>query len=223
MENDGIGAILDDIAGLDDSGYEIIEEEWRMFSSVRNQGGKASCQYNPHEFCLTRAGQMLSWPQELREHWLDDLREAKAEGRNLMTEKYARMMASTHPDEYARLSEFLPPLTEKQREVIEELVTCVVGWAEETAREYPAIAAGGRPIHSCEDIRGFTSIETYARGEISTYGLATLHCTQSWYDECRRNGINPQQVADRHLAVWHGFPSLDAAEKACRRARGWQQ
>jgi hypothetical protein len=166
---------------------------------------------------------MLSWPQDLRQHWLDDLREAKAEGRNLMTEKYARMMASTHPDEYARLSEFLPPLSKSQCAVIEELVTCMVGWAEETAREYPAIAANGRPIHSCEDRPGVTSIETYARGEISTYGSATLHCTQSWYRTCHRDGINPQQVADRHLALLHGFPSLEAAEEVCRRARGWQK
>jgi hypothetical protein len=223
MADDNIAAILDDIVGLDDTGYEIIRTEWQMFSSVRNQGGRASCQSNPHEFCLTRAGQMLSWPQELRRHWLEDLREAKAEGRNLMTEKYARMMASTHPDEYARVSEFLPPLSESQRVIIEELVTCVIGWAEETARKYSAIAAGGRPIHSCEDIRGVTSIETYARGEISTYGLATLRCTQSWYDECRRNGINPQQVADRHLAILHGFSSLEAAEEACRRVRGCRQ
>jgi hypothetical protein len=154
---------------------------------------------------------------------LDDLREAKAEGRNLMTEKYARMMASTHPDEYAHLSEFLPPLSEGQRAIIEELVAYMVGWAEETAREYPAIAANGRPIHSYEDGQGVTSIETYARGEISTYGSATLNYTQSWYHACRRDGINPQQVADRHLALLHGFPSLEEAEEVCRRARRRQQ
>ena len=45
----------------------------------------------------------MSWPDELLLSFLSDLKEAQINGRNLITEKYGRMMQSTAPEKYEQL------------------------------------------------------------------------------------------------------------------------
>ena len=80
----------------------VVTAEWEMFSNVQNVGGKASCQMDPKTFRIMRSSQMDNWDDELLGSYLEDLLNARLEGRNLVTEKYARMMESTFPEEYAR-------------------------------------------------------------------------------------------------------------------------
>ena len=88
----------------------VVTAEWEMFSNVQNVGGKASCQMDPKTFRIMRSSQMDNWDDELLGSYLEDLLNARLEGRNLVTEKYARMMESTFPEEYAQLADSLPPL-----------------------------------------------------------------------------------------------------------------
>ncbi|MDR1775872.1 MAG: DUF4125 family protein [Actinomycetes bacterium] len=199
---------------VDEVTVEIVGLEWDMFSTVDNRGGKANCQENPREFGEMRAAQLYGWTPELKNAWRMDLLQASVEDRNLMSEKYARMMESSFPEEYARIEHLLPKLSSQQKEGIERLVEIVVGWAEETARDYPAIAGAGRPLHTSEDKPWATSIETYARGEYSTWSLHTINCAVKCYELALENDINLQQKADYFVARMRGYNSLEEAEEA---------
>jgi hypothetical protein len=85
----------------------IVQIEWPMFAGVNNEGGKAACQMDLATFRIMRISQYSAWGEELLESCLADLRAAQNQGRNLMTEKYARMMKTTFPDEYS-LRSILP-------------------------------------------------------------------------------------------------------------------
>jgi hypothetical protein len=89
----------------------IVQAEWEMFQVVPNVGGPAGCQQDPKTFEIMRSSQAVSWSETALESYLDDLVTAQRSGRNLLTEKYARMMESTAPAEYAAIEHLLPPLT----------------------------------------------------------------------------------------------------------------
>ncbi len=73
---------------------KIIGIEWEMFRSVTNIGGTAGCQEDPKTFEIMRPSQAMSWSDEALESYLEDLQEAEKNERNLITEKYARIMQS---------------------------------------------------------------------------------------------------------------------------------
>lgn len=89
---------------------KIVNAEWKMFAEVPNIGGKASCQEDYKTFEINRSSQSLSWSEATLESYLADLTRAGKHGRNLLTEKYARMMQSTSPVEYDAIKHLIPPL-----------------------------------------------------------------------------------------------------------------
>lgn len=190
---------------------EIVAREWAMFQRVQNVGGPAPCQNKPQEFAIMRLSQAMSWPQEARESYMEDLMAAEATGRNLLTEKYAIMMKSTFPQEYAEIKFALPTVSEEAAAIVEELTALVVEWAEQFQKQYPCVAATGRPIHTAEDSCGI-SVETYNRGEFSTYSLRTLKLLREYYIDCKAAGRSIHiQVVER-TARFYGYADLHAAE-----------
>ena len=85
----------------DDLVETIVRMEWDAFQRTTNMGGRVACQGNWPVFHQMRASQFLTWPENLLASYRDDLKDAEYVSRNLVTEKYARMMRSTHPEEYA--------------------------------------------------------------------------------------------------------------------------
>ena len=57
-------------------------------------------------FYAMRRCQFAAWNEEMRESYLEDLTCAEEDGFNLITEKYARMMKYTAPEEYAEMEPF---------------------------------------------------------------------------------------------------------------------
>jgi len=103
----------------------------------------------------------MIWSEATLESYLSDLEEAKEAGRNLMTEKYARMenlITSLDPE--------VPPLLDK-------IVEAECKWVEELLQKYPGTKLA-RPIYSWQDTPYATSSETYSRGELATYSKRTL-------------------------------------------------
>jgi len=94
----------------DDWIARIIDIEWNMFQDVPNMGGKALCQEDPKTFEINRVSQFMGWSEAALESYLGDLTEAGKNGRNLLTEKYARMMELISPLEYASMEHLIPPL-----------------------------------------------------------------------------------------------------------------
>ena len=97
---------------------DIIQRELEFFQKVNNRGGRASCQDDFETFYLQRKGQFEVFGEELRQSYLQDLKDAKKLGRNLLMEKYAYMMESTDPQYFQSIQDQLPIRDEQQKELI---------------------------------------------------------------------------------------------------------
>jgi hypothetical protein len=197
----------------DSTKEKIIAIEWEMFQRVHNEGGRADCQDRPDTFTIMRRAQFSAWPEELAESYLDDLREALRTGRNLPMEKYARMMASTAPEEYRRFSASLPQISEHCRKMIDECVAQEISWMEEYCRKYPCLSAENRVLYSREDTPYDTSFETYERGELATYSERTLELYRKFLLELREQGGNLALLTMTSMVRQYGYSSLEDAEK----------
>jgi len=193
---------------------EILLLEWAMFQAVPQLGGgRAACQDDRAGFELSRGAQFAAWPDVALRSYRADLEEARSSGRNLLAEKYARMMERTSPDEHARLAHRLVPLAPEAAARIDEIVGVVLEWEEALARRYPHVLAHGRPIRSSQDSRRTTSLETYLRGELATYSLATLRLYADHVRARHAAGENGSERILAHLMEGYGFASLDEANR----------
>jgi hypothetical protein len=190
---------------------KIIEIEWRMFQSVPNIGGTASCQRDRQTFVIMRRSQAASWSEATLESYLADLTEAEEAGRNLLTEKYAWMMKSTSPREYSQIEHLLPVLNPEALSLMESLVKIVLQWEEELSTKYPFVLQRGRPMSSAEEIYGAASVETYLRGELSTYSLRTLNLHYADVMKQVSEGVNGAELILEHTIKEYGFTSLEEA------------
>ena len=197
---------------------EIIEREWEMFHSTQSVGGPAACQNDPEQFEIQRRSQFLGWDEATLRAWLEDLKAAESKGENLFAYKYAYMMESTDPIGFLALADKLPPINEEKRALVEELVTQTVKWCEAFADKYPRIAAWGRPLRSSSDGFGDTSVETYARGEFSTYGMETLRLLCARFRVLAEEGRNLHEETVTQEFAMQGQSSLaDVEARLARR------
>lgn len=192
---------------------KILDIEWGMFHNVQSMDGPAACQQNPKMFELMRSSQIESWSQEVAESYLDDLRRARAEDRNLMTEKYARMMQYTSPCEYRRIEPSVRLLQPEAEAVIERLLPRLVEWQEDVMEKYPYVSAQGRPLRSSADTPCTPSFETYNRGELSTYSTRTLLLLEEHYSKLAAAGENPAEIILRNTVAKYGYASIERAEE----------
>ena len=169
---------------------QIIACEWDMFGQVMNVGSRASCQEDPDTFRIMRGSQFATWPEDVLDSYLEDLQTAQAEGRNLLTEKYARMMASTHPFEYQQIQDQLPVIATETDKMIEEIVAVNVSWQRDVDQKYYELRRKGRPLTSEADNWHTTSVETYLRGELQTYSSKTIVLLHAYTVQCQKQGRN---------------------------------
>lgn len=190
----------------------IIAIEWNEFQKVENEGGRAACQDNWKTFEIARKSQFLSWNEEMLKSYYNDLTKATKEGRNLLTEKYARMMESTAPDKYKIIKDKLPAISDNMKKLIEDIIKIRIKWAEDFAELYPKISGNGRLIHSYEDNAYSTSSETYLRGELSTYSEKTIELYYEYVNKLLEQGKNQAMMIMENTAEAYGYKSLEEAE-----------
>lgn len=196
---------------------EIIDYEWNEFQHVNNEGGRASCRDDRRNFEIARKSQFMSWNEEILESYMQDLIMSKDEGRNLLAEKYARMMENTVPEQFEKLKDKLPEISDEKKNMIEEIIKIRIRWAEEFAKDYPYISGNGRSVHSCEDSIFGTSIETYLRGELETYSENTVKLYLKYVNQLEKEGRNQSRMIMEHTASLYGHNSLEDAEKVIQR------
>lgn len=194
---------------------EVIRREWDQFQRTENEGGRASCQGNWPMFHQMRASQFMTWPEDLLRSYLDDLDEANRVGRNLVTEKYARMMASTAPDEYReRIEPFIPRLPDERVARQERVIAVQVAWARDFRGRYPKLGAAMRVLTTAEDTPEDTSFETYLRGELGTYSDRTMALYEAMVEDLQAAGRNLTEQTVANTVRLGGFADLEEAESA---------
>ena len=198
-----------------DLAEEVIRREWDQFQRTENEGGRASCQGNWPMFHQMRASQFMTWPEDLLRSYLDDLDEANRVGRNLVTEKYARMMASTAPDEYReRIEPFIPRLSDERVARQERVIAVQVAWARDFRGRYPKLGAAMRVLTTAEDTPEDTSFETYLRGELGTYSDRTMALYEAMVEDLQAAGRNLTEQTVANTVRLGGFADLTEAEAA---------
>ena len=193
----------------------IVEEEWRQFQQVQNEGGRASCQDDRSTFVLMRTSQFTPWNEEVLASYQQDLNRAGEEGWNLLTEKYARMMEHTAPQQYARLADRLPKRGTERQQLQELLVSIMMRWTREVEQRCPHLMGRGRNLSSVQDGPWNVSSETYLRGELGTYSDETLGLYAQMVLDLLAQGENLVEQNMTCMARGYGYRSLKDAENAC--------
>ena len=191
---------------------ELILKEWQQFQKVQNEGGRATCQDRMREFVINRLAQFLTWNDAMRESYLQDLTDAERYGWNLLTEKYARMMRYTAPEQYVALCNRLPVVAEVKERLVDRIVAIQVRWQREYAAAYPKLARGSRPTERSGDSAYDTSFETYLRCELYTYSEQTLRHYLAHTEDLQRQGVNMTILNLEFVAKLYGASSLQELE-----------
>lgn len=191
----------------------VVMLEWKQFQAVENEGGRADCQDDFETFEIMRKSQYLPWDTALIESYLQDILDAQSKPWNLITEKYARMMESTVPEEYEVLKDKLPHRSRKRIEMQEEILRIRVKMEEEFADEYPNLHTTARSIHTFEDTPSNTSFETYCRGELGTYSDRTVKLYLDMVKRLESDGENLSRKTLEYMVKFYGYDSIEDAER----------
>lgn len=194
---------------------KIIEIEWNMFQNVQNIGGRASCQDDKETFVIMRTSQFENWTEALLDAYLAYIEKAEREGRNLIAEKYGRMMKYTEPKYYEeQIGPYIPALSAHAERMIEEVIAIIVPWEAEFAKRYPKLGRASRPVTAEGDKNGFTSMETYARGELGTYSEELLAMYLDYMKKLKEEGKSISVMDREVMTKLYGYDSIEAAENS---------
>ena len=184
-----------------------------FFQMVHHTEGRAECQNNPDEFVVMRKSQWETMPINILRSYLEDLILAKHKEINIVGEKYARMMEFSAPDEYAQIKDFITPISQEKKDLVNKIVEIYLKWEEEMIEKYPKLASRARPLHSKDDTPNYVSIETYLKGELSSYSVKTLKLYFEYIQESSNQGINLAKKNLENIAKMKGYESLEDVEK----------
>ena len=196
---------------------KILQLEWNMFQKVENIGGRASCQEDFETFYIMRRSQYENWTDEMLDVWTKYVEESEEAGRNLLSEKYARMMQYSDLHYYNKhLKHKLPVTPVKIFRLINEIVEQLILWEEDLGKRYPLVVGTGRPLRSEEDYKGQTSLETYARGELETYPEELLILYRDYVKDLASKGISLSENNQLTMVKLYGYETIEEAEESLK-------
>jgi len=165
----------------------IIKFELDMFEQVRTSE-PSLCKDRPETFRAMRGMTHSVLSTKTLQSYLGDVQKAKAEGRNLLTEKYARM------------DNRIPPL--KNNQLIDDIVKVESHWMRELSQKYPHSLKGGSG--------GF---ELYLSSELETYSDETLKLYSGDVSRAEKEGRNLAEERYTKLFQQMGYSSIDDMER----------
>ncbi|MBN1881864.1 MAG: DUF4125 family protein [Deltaproteobacteria bacterium] len=166
---------------------DIVERELSMFLQVRTSI-PSLCQERPETFRTMREMSHAVLSSDTLSSYLKDLKLAKKNGRNLLTEKYARM------------DNVIPPLSDNP--LIGEIVTIEADWMEALKHRFPKTFRGDR-----------TPFEIYLCSELETYSDATLALYHRDVSLALKRGENLTEERYRLLFESLGYTGIDQVEQ----------
>lgn len=192
---------------------KIIDDEWELFHTV-NGDFTVSCQNDRPTFEIMRRAQYEAWSLEALELYAADLAAAIADGRNIVREKYIRMMRSTAPEDYAHFATELPPVSDEKAELVAKIWALHAAQNERMKKRFPLIALEGRPLYAKDEYDGWASIETYQTSELLTYSEATLRALLAHIETLEAQGRDFVYIVREKTVTGLGCPDMETAEKA---------
>lgn len=153
---------------------EIVAREWQMMKAVVSDG-RSLCQERPGTFRAMRAMTHSVLSRDTLVSYLGDLRNAGLLGRNLVTEKYARM------------EERIPPLSTSP--LIGRIVAVESAWMRELCDAFPLTFRSA-----------VSYFERYASCELETYSDPTL--TLLYRDVLAAREAGRNLVRERYEALF---------------------
>lgn len=173
----------------------ILDMEWEMFVRVKS-AHPAACQSAPDDFRAIRGSVFEMWAEEMLTSYLEQLKDAKARGRNLLTEKYARM------------DNLISPLTDNP--LIADIVAISDRWQRELQQRYPALnmrcCRGTNPTGDGSDF------SVYLSCELETYGDRTVELYYQNVKNAEDQSRNLTIEALQRLVQKSGYRDLEDAE-----------
>ncbi len=191
----------------------IIKTEFDAFDKVKNKGGRAECQDDFNTFNIMRKSQYILWSKEMLIQYLYEFTLSLNHGRNMIEEKYGRMMKYTAPEEYDKIKDSFPAINVEKERIIDVIVAIQTNMMSDFAKRYPRLALNARSVSSDEDNLYNTSSQTYLKGEISTYSDKMLELYGRFVADMQEQGKNISEETIRNTVILYGYKSLDEAEK----------
>ena len=173
----------------------ILDIELQMFQAVKS-ASHASCQNAPDSFRKIRGSIFEMWTQEILESYLDDLKDARKSGRNLLTEKYARM------------DNLIPLLNANP--LIKEIVNIEAGWQKELKEKYPSIYA--LSCRGTNPVQNGSNFSVYLKSELETYSNRTIELYYLHVKKAFENKENIAANALDRLVQKGGYRDIEHAE-----------
>ncbi len=189
----------------------IVKLEFSAFDKVHNIGGRAYCQNDWPTFSIMRRSQYMTWTEEMLLCYLDSFEAGLASGRNPIADKYAYMMKTNDPEGFEKIRDTLPPLSDRQMQIIEAIVSLQVGMMESFVTAYPHLGQQARSLRTVTDDLWDTSYETYLRGELSTYSEPMLRLYAAFVANKAKNGQNLAYEIMTYTVKAYGYASLEEA------------
>lgn len=212
--------LLNNISNLNDKKdqiYKLVKQildiEWFFFKKANNIGGQADCQRDFETFRIMRGSQWISYPIYVLLHYLQDIEKYINDKRNIMTDKYAYMMEETNFEEYIKIRSQLPEITIKKRYLIEMNVGFYMYLSRKIQKKFPNVYRLGRNLSSEENTKYDTSIETYLRGELSTYSDETLSLLFYHFVRSYEKGENVVYDNLLNILKAYGYETFEEAEE----------
>ena len=199
---------------MDNTVNEIISLEWEMFQLVNEGGPRADCQEDYGTFYDMRYGQYSEWSAAAQSSYFEDLRTAKAAGRNLIEEKYIWMMIESAPEAFMELSSRVKMPTERAKELADKICDTLMKQTALLHVSYPFVATSGRPLYSSGSKNGVVSVESYQYSELLTYSEATLEALIEHITKLDRQKISLAELILTNSVKHYGYKTLDDAEAA---------
>lgn len=193
---------------------QIVDLEWEQFKVVQNIGGRADCQNNYSNFYIMRYSNFSFWPEKILHDYISVLEKAKNHNRNILAEKYGYMLKSTDIFQYNLIKDKLPSLSESLVLNIDKIWKIEREWALELIGKYPKLMGLGRTLDSTNDSIFSTSIETYFKSELCTYGDKIVDELLKYYQKSYNEGTNLHEISSTTMVRLKGYSSLEEAENS---------